>query len=78
VPDVVRLADVAPTLLAMLGAAPHAETNGRDLRVVARGGESSEPAYPETLATYFDYGWSALFSVRNEQWRYIRAPQPEF
>ena len=77
VPDVVRLADVAPTLLVMLGAAPLAETNGRDLRVVARGGEFSEPAYPETLATHFNYGWSALFSVRNEQWRYIRAAQPE-
>ena len=77
VPDVVRLADVAPTLLATLGAAPFAETNGRDLRVVARSGAFSEPAYSETLATHFDYGWSALFSVRNEQWRYIRAPQPE-
>ena len=77
VPDVVRLADVAPTLLAMLGAAPLAEAQGRDLRVVARGGAAPEPAYSETLATHFDYGWSALFSVRNEQWRYIRAPQPE-
>ena len=77
VPDVVRLADVAPTLLATVGAAPFAETNGRDLRGVARGGAASEPAYSETLATHFDYGWSALFSVRNEQWRYIRAPQPE-
>ncbi len=77
VPDIVRLADVAPTLLATLGAAPFAETNGRDLRAVARGVESAEPAYSETLATHYDYGWSALFSVRNAQWRYIRAPQPE-
>ncbi len=77
VPDVVQLADVAPTLLAMSGATPFAETNGRDLRSVARGGAPAQPAYSETLATHFDYGWSALFSVRNEQWRYIRAPQPE-
>jgi arylsulfatase A-like enzyme len=77
VPDVVRLTDVAPTLLAMAGAKPLAETNGRDLCVVARGGESLQPAHSETLATHFDYGWSALFSIRTEQWRYIHAPQPE-
>lgn len=77
VPDVVRLADVAPTLLASVGAEPFADASGRDLHAVVRGGAKPEPAYSETLATHLDYGWNALFSVRDERWRYVQAPQPE-
>jgi arylsulfatase A-like enzyme/tetratricopeptide (TPR) repeat protein len=77
VPDVVRLADLAPTLVAAIGAEPLPGARGRDLAVVLRGGANPERAYAETLATHFDYGWSALFSVRDERWRYVDAPTPE-
>lgn len=77
VPDVVRLADIAPTLLASVGAEPFVAASGRDLHDVVRGGARAEPAYSETLATHFDYGWSALFAVRDGRWRYVQAPEPE-
>jgi arylsulfatase A-like enzyme/Tfp pilus assembly protein PilF len=77
VPDVVRLADVAPTLVAAIGGAPLEGASGRDLAPVLRGGAEPAAAYSETLATHYDYGWSALFSVRDARWRYVAAPTPE-
>ncbi len=74
----VRLVDVAPTLLAAVGAAPLAGVVGRDLAPTLRGdAEGSEPAYVETLATHLDYGWSPLVGLRTERFKYIRAPRPE-
>jgi arylsulfatase A-like enzyme len=74
----VRLIDVAPTLLAMVGAPPLAGVAGRDLapRIAARG-DVDEPAYLETLATHLDYGWSPLLGLRTREFKYIRAPRPE-
>jgi arylsulfatase A-like enzyme len=77
VDDVVRLADVAPTILAALGQEPFPESSGRDLAPLLRGDAPPARAYAETLATHLDYAWSALFSVRDTRWRYIRAPEPE-
>jgi arylsulfatase A-like enzyme/Tfp pilus assembly protein PilF len=74
---VVRLADVAPTLAASARAEALPESDGRDLRALLGGGGADERAYSETLATHLDYGWSALFAVRDERWRYIQAPEPE-
>lgn len=73
--DVVRLADLAPTLAAVVGAEPFPKADGRDLREAI--GSSDVRAYSETLATHLDYGWSALFAVRDARWRYIAAPEPE-
>lgn len=75
--DVVRLADVAPTILAALGQEPFPESSGRDLAPLLRGDAPPARAYAETLATHLDYAWSALFSVRDMRWTYIRAPEPE-
>jgi arylsulfatase A-like enzyme/predicted Zn-dependent protease len=77
VSDVVRLADLAPTLVAAVGAPALPDVDGRDLALVLRGGAPPERAYAETLATHYDYGWSALFSVRDARWRYVEAPTPE-
>jgi choline-sulfatase len=77
VSNVVRLADVAPTLLAAAHADALPDADGRDLRAVVDGGAADLPAYAETLATHLDYGWSALFAVRDARWRYIAAPEPE-
>lgn len=75
--DVVRLADVTPTILAALGQEPFPASSGRDLAPLLHGGAPPARAYAETLATHLDYAWSALFSVRDARWRYIRAPEPE-
>jgi choline-sulfatase len=75
---VVRLADVAPTILELTGAAALEGVAGRSL-VPLLGGESGagRVAYLETLATRLDMGWSALFGLRTERWKYVRAPRPE-
>jgi choline-sulfatase len=76
----VRLVDVGPTLVAAVGGPPLPGSDGRDLRALAGEGSRADaepPAYHETLATRFDLGWSALFGLRTERWKYIRAPRPE-
>jgi Flp pilus assembly protein TadD len=34
-------------------------------------------AYVETFATRFEWGWSPLFGVRSDRYKFIRAPRPE-
>jgi arylsulfatase A-like enzyme len=74
----VALADVAPTILAMAGAAPLDGATGRDLGPWIRG-SPGEPAavYLETLATQLDFGWSPLLALRTDRFKYVRAPRPE-
>ncbi|MCZ6782890.1 MAG: sulfatase-like hydrolase/transferase [Proteobacteria bacterium] len=74
----VGLVDLAPTLLALVGAEPLAGTDGVDL-VGSWSGDASEarPVYVETLATQIDFGWSALLGIRSGRYKYIRAPRPE-
>lgn len=74
----VGLVDLAPTLLAAVGAAPLPEVRGLDLRALVDQDEPVERSlYMETLATRFDYGWSPLLGVRVGTHKYIRAPRPE-
>jgi arylsulfatase A-like enzyme len=74
----VRLVDLAPTLLAAVGAEPLSEAHGRDLAPLMAGrAEEERPAYVETLATHLDYGWSPLVGLRTAHHKYIRAPRPE-
>jgi arylsulfatase A-like enzyme len=75
----VRLLDVAPTLLATVGARA-LDSDGRDLRPLWEApdaGGDPPAAYVETLATHLDYGWSPLVGLRTERFKYIRAPRPE-
>jgi len=78
VPALVRLVDVAPTLLAAAGADPLPDVDGRDLRPLIDGQETADRvAYVETLATRLDYAWSPLLGLRDARFKYIRAPRPE-
>jgi choline-sulfatase len=82
----VRLADLAPTLLALTGLPPLAPTalpplaggSGASL-LPAPAGPEPEPrvAWVETLATQIDLGWSPLLGVRTREHKYVRAPRPE-
>jgi arylsulfatase A-like enzyme/Flp pilus assembly protein TadD len=78
VDPLVRSVDVAPTVLSLLGRAALPASAGRDLRPLWEGGDPGERvAYSETLATELELGWSPLFSIRTERFRYVQAPTPE-
>jgi choline-sulfatase len=74
----VRLIDVAPTVLALSGAGPLPGATGRDLLAEIEGTSGrGRVAYLETLGTQFDMGWSPLLGIRTERYKYVRAPRPE-
>ncbi|MCG8590364.1 MAG: tetratricopeptide repeat protein, partial [Proteobacteria bacterium] len=71
-------ADVAPTLLALTGLPPLGFAQGRDLSSFDEAADDSEHGvYGETLATYYDHGWSPLYTRRTHAQRFVRAPRPE-
>jgi len=74
----VRLVDVTPTILDLLGLPPLHGIDGVSLRPVLAGGPaSSEPAYVETYQPWLSYGWSPLRAVRHRGFKLIDAPRPE-
>ncbi|UCE85205.1 MAG: sulfatase-like hydrolase/transferase, partial [Deltaproteobacteria bacterium] len=73
----VRLIDVAPTVLDLLGLPPLHGAQGVSLApLFGRGAAPPQDAYVETLATR-SLGWSPLVGLRRDGWKYIRAPRPE-
>jgi tetratricopeptide (TPR) repeat protein len=77
----VRLVDVFPTVLDMLGVkAPEgARFSGTSLASVLRGeAKAKEPVtYAESLVPLLHFGWSDLRVLREGRWKYIQAPRPE-
>jgi arylsulfatase A-like enzyme/Tfp pilus assembly protein PilF len=79
VADPVRLVDVAPTILDLLGLpalqAPHA----RSLVPLLEGRSNGPPppAYSETLLPKFYMNWAPLRSLRDGRYKLIDAPRPE-
>jgi arylsulfatase A-like enzyme/Flp pilus assembly protein TadD len=78
---VVRLIDLFPTVLDLLGVAPPAGVTleGRSVAAAMRGGtsEGDFPSYAESLVPLVHYGWSDLRSIRDGRWKYILAPRAE-
>ncbi len=75
----VRLIDVMPTALDLLGVPLQGEPSGRSLRPLLTG-EASDlelAAYAESLFPKLHYGWSSLRSLRTRRYKYIQAPRPE-
>jgi arylsulfatase A-like enzyme/Flp pilus assembly protein TadD len=74
-----ELVDVAPTLLDLLGLEPFPDAEGTSLLPRIRGEEPEiEPlAFAETLMPRLEFGWSELYMVRGERFKYIQAPTPE-
>ena len=77
----VRLVDVFPTALDMLGVkAPEgAHFSGTSLAPVLRGeATAAEPVtYAESLVPLLHFGWSDLRVLREGRWKYIQAPRAE-
>ena len=71
------LVDVAPTLLDLAGVTA-GDMDGVSLRkAFSTGRTASRPAYSETLFPRYHFGWSELFAVTDDRFRYVRAPRPE-
>lgn len=74
----VRLVDVAPTALALLGAPPLTGADGVSLFSILSGRPQKIPgAYIETLVPWLSYGWAPLSAMRKDGWKLIKAPKPE-
>jgi len=71
--------DLCPTLLEMLGSELPQGIQGRSLVPLVEGSTQagSSYAYSESMVPYLQYGWSPIFSVRTERFKYIDAPRPE-
>ncbi|RPJ69186.1 MAG: hypothetical protein EHM24_19300, partial [Acidobacteria bacterium] len=75
----VRLIDVAPTILELLGAPPLEAAQGRSLVPLILGRDKAAPpaVYAETLLPQFYMNWAPLRAIRDERWKFIDAPRPE-
>jgi arylsulfatase A-like enzyme/Flp pilus assembly protein TadD len=74
----VRLIDIAPTILDMIGIPPPQEVQGTSLLPYISGRERvSLGSYVETYFPRENYGWSELVGLIEGDWKYIRAPRPE-
>jgi len=77
VPDQVRIVDVMPTLLELVGAAAPDEVQGASLMPLGRGEPMDLLAFSETWYPRFHYGWSELTAVRDGRFKFIAAPRRE-
>ncbi|MBC7364036.1 MAG: sulfatase-like hydrolase/transferase [Candidatus Aminicenantes bacterium] len=75
----VRLIDVAPTLLEMVGLSAEASLmQGKSLLPVMTGREKKDrEAIIETVYPRENFGWSELVALVSGNWKYIQAPKPE-
>jgi choline-sulfatase len=78
VKGLVRLVDIAPTILELAGAPVPSQMQGQSLLRIAKSGvDTGEPVYARTDFPYEAFGWSPLESWRTGKYLYIRAPKPE-
>ena len=78
-PGTAHTIDVLPTVQALLGLAPPARTDGRNLAAALSGGRTPPDAstYAESLTPLLHYGWSDLRALRDGRFKYVLAPRPE-
>jgi arylsulfatase A-like enzyme/tetratricopeptide (TPR) repeat protein len=73
----VRIVDVMPTALELLGVQTPAAVQGASLVPLARGEPRTLPALVETWYPRYHYGWSELSALRDGRYKFIAAPRPE-
>jgi arylsulfatase A-like enzyme/Flp pilus assembly protein TadD len=77
---VAQLVDIVPTILDLAKAPDPGGLRGHSLKPVIDRGEDPPPTrliYAESLFGSYHFGWGALRSVTDGQFRYIAGPQPE-
>jgi arylsulfatase A-like enzyme/Flp pilus assembly protein TadD len=78
VPSRVRLIDILPTVLDMVGLPVPAGVQGQSLiPLVGRKKAPDLDTYIETFYPRENYGWSELTGIVSGDWKYIRSPKPE-
>jgi arylsulfatase A-like enzyme/Tfp pilus assembly protein PilF len=79
VTEQVRVIDLVPTTLDLLGLPAVTGLDGESLRTVLDGGtrQTIPSAYAESYYPKLHYGWSELRSLRADGWKVIDAPRPE-
>jgi arylsulfatase A-like enzyme/tetratricopeptide (TPR) repeat protein len=75
----VRTVDVLPTVLGLVGVEAPTTVHGESVVPLMIDPEAGEPrvAYSESMAVNLQYGWSALYGLRNAEHKYVDAPRPE-
>src|SRR5439155_1380809 len=72
----VRLADLAPTLLAAAGVDAPSSMQGESMLPLAQGRDARDrPAYSETGYPRQAFGWSPLVAWRADRFLLVRAPR---
>jgi arylsulfatase A-like enzyme/Tfp pilus assembly protein PilF len=71
--------DVMPTLVDLIGGTPPAELRGRSLLPIFTGEGDVPPhgIYSESLYPRFHFGWSELYALTDDRFRFIKAPREE-
>src|SRR5438034_4165693 len=78
VKGLVRLVDIAPTILELAGIPVPSQMQGQSLlRIAKASGDAGEPVYARADFPREAFGWSGLESWRTGKYLYIRAPKPE-
>lgn len=73
----VSLADVAPTVMRLVGG-DLKDVDGLDLGPLLTGGTvPRRELYAESFAPLVEFGWAPLRSIRSGGWKYIAAPRAE-
>jgi arylsulfatase A-like enzyme len=76
----VGLVDIFPTLLDLLGIPWQHSIDGESLKPLIDGNASKmtdRPFYLEALSGQISMGWSPMYAIRKEGWKFIEAPVPE-
>jgi len=79
VPSQVRTADVAPTVLDLLGLPPGSDMQGTSLVPLLEDPnlEWSKPALIENYYNLFHFGWAPMRGLRTDRFKFVEAPEPE-
>ena len=77
IPDQVRIVDVMPTILDLVGTKVPAAVQGVSLLPLGRGAKLDLLAFGETWYPRYHYGWSELTEVRDGRYKFIAAPRRE-
>ena len=77
--NLVRLIDIAPTIMALAGCKPTDVMQGASLLPLMQGQKTrlERVLYCESYYPQFSHNWSPLLGMRTEKWKYIDAPIQE-